>query len=63
MYTFRVVYYLTDKDLYIYDYIKVRASNTIKEAWLQALAEALDNPREMVVEKLILLHSEEEKED
>lgn len=63
MYTFRVVYYLTDKDLYIYDYIKVRASITIKEAWLQALAEALDNPREMVVEKLILLHSEEEKED
>ena len=63
MYTFRVVYYLTDKDIYIYDYIRVRANKTVKEAWLQALAEALDNPSEQVVEKLILLHSEEEKED
>lgn len=63
MYTFRVVYYLTDKDIYIYDYIRVRANKTVKEAWLQALAEALDNPSELVVEKLILLHSEEEKED
>jgi len=63
VYTFRVVYYEIDSDLYLYDYIRVKADKTIKEAWAIALSKALDTPRETVVEKLILLHSEEEKED
>ena len=63
MYTFRVVYYEIDSDLYLYVYIRVKEDKTIKEAWAIALSKALDTPRETVVEKLILLHSEEEKED